>query len=204
MPGNRDGSTGWRGPLRRLPQPTIRTIQNATQCNTMQHNAHSPLRIQSEGTPGVASRDCLKKGRSPTGSGPLGRLPPHYEANPICPATNDSHDSKCNTMQHNATQCLLASPMQSDGTRSCRIPRLSQKRAQPDRSNETQCNAMQRQIEVSKCRTAVPCKTSTARVRAVTLSPASPSRRPLHPQVLSTGPQPSYIAMIGHSSFAPL
>src|SRR5450755_1965915 len=91
-------------------------------------------------------------------------------------------------MQHNATQCSLASPMQSDGTRSCRIPRLSQKRAQPDRSNETQCNAMQRQIEVSKYSTAVPCKTSTARVRAVTLSPVSPSRRPLHPQVLSTGP----------------
>src|SRR5450755_1421537 len=113
MPGNRDGSTGWRGPLRRLPQPTIRTIQNATQCNTMQHNAHSPLRIQSEGTPGVASRDCLKKGRSPTGSGPLGRLPPHYEVNPICPATNDAHDSKCNTMQHNAHAPLR---MQSEGT----------------------------------------------------------------------------------------
>jgi hypothetical protein len=42
------------------PQPTIRTIQNAT------HNVTRQSRIHSEGTAGVASLYCLKKGRSPT------------------------------------------------------------------------------------------------------------------------------------------
>src|SRR5450755_4415546 len=49
-------------------------------------------------------------------------------------ATNDSHDSKCNAMQHNATQCSRAITNTVGGNTRCGISRLSQKRAQPNGS----------------------------------------------------------------------
>jgi hypothetical protein len=137
-------------------QPTVRTIQNATQCNTMLlavtgNNRCRTLRQSQKRAQPRAARNAQALA-----------APLRSEPNP--PRNQRFERSK---MQHNATQCYSPSPMQSERNNRCRISLLSQKREQPNGSNETQCNAMQHQIEVSKHGTAVPLKTSTASVRAV-------------------------------------
>src|SRR5450755_3129976 len=106
-------------------QPTIRTTQNATQCNTMLLVTTNAVGSSNRRSIPRLSQERAQPNRQRTSRTPAAPL----RSKPNLPGNQRFARFK---MQHNATQYLVASPMQSDGTRSCRIPRLSQKRAQPN------------------------------------------------------------------------
>src|SRR5450755_3203051 len=85
--------------------------------------------MQSEGTPGVASRDCLKKGAQPNGQWTSRTPAAPLRSKPNLPGNQRFARSK---MQHNATQCSLAITNAVRGNTKCGILRLSQKREQPN------------------------------------------------------------------------
>jgi hypothetical protein len=112
-------------------QPTIRTIQNATQCNTMltRHYECSRREHQVWHLATVSKKRAQPNGQwtSRTPAAPL-------RSKPNLPGNQRFARLK---MQHNATQCSLAITNAVGGNTRCGISRLSQKRVKTYLANHT-------------------------------------------------------------------
>src|SRR5450755_3827989 len=119
-------------------QPTIRTTQYATQCNTMFTRLTNAVR---RNTKLSHPATVPKKGATQRAVDLSDACRPITKQTQSARSTNDSHDSKCNTMQHNATQMLLVTTNAVRRSNRRSIPRLSQERAQPNRQRTSRTPA---------------------------------------------------------------